>query len=519
MEYPTINTMGEINVYMEYTTNSCMLNIEVGGVDFEFDVPDDSYIMLDALSVDEELESLYIPISFASSYNPINPKPDNPSPDNPTPKPDEPDFPEPDEPEEPEQPTGTTAGYLTSNRESITFQSDSNVSESLKVESDKEVIKWSIEKHNYINFQVVQTSSTICELRLYLYTDNNSEKWINSEFKVKAYYDAEQTIVSEKTILIAVMGNKVIPIWKDEDYTQEVDGSIVFNIVNANTNEVIYAGNAKNYPNEDEIKIRINKFVRGYLNSSFNEFGGKLNMLKGYSIPFNIIINNYIVATYTVYNDWGYTNTDSNVISEPIRNVLDSRQYFVYSLYNRNGNSENIVYTTNDNPYYINVNSNYQSLIADDLNKYENLNKVEVGDVVFDVKNTGCEWCLYYVNSYGGWDSLLIHGNSKKNDKITSSYYSKQFNNSTIEFEKTKYNNIINSTFELHTDWFTDEEQSKLFHLIESTEVYLHNLNTKQLYPVIITNTNVEYKTFTNNGKKKFNNTIIVESSQSKIRL
>jgi hypothetical protein len=125
---------------------------------------------------------------------------------------------------------------------------------------------------------------------------------------------------------------------------------------------------------------------------------------------------------------------------------------------------------------------------------------------------------LYYVNGYGGWDSLLINGNNKKNDKITSSYYSKQFNNTTIDFGKTKFNNIITTSYTLYTDWFTDEEQSKLWHLLESTNVYLHNLETDRIEPCIITNTNCEYKTFTNNGKKKFYNTINVEIAQERIR-
>lgn len=516
---PTIDGMGYINAYIsDYTPNTCEIRIEVEGVDFEFEVPDATYIELMATTIDGAEESIYIDITFQGEYNP----PYNPNPD---PEPDpEPDFPEPDpepepdpDPEEPDIPS-IVAGYLTASRKSITFQKDSSVVENLKIESDKELYEWVVKSHLYLNFETLSVDHWKVDFNLSLRTDNNSEKWINTEFTVIAYYNKEKTVSSEITIPIAIKGNKVIPIWRDEEYTQNVDGSVIFRIVNARTNEIVYAGNAKNYPNEDEIKIRVNKFVRGYLSSSFNEFGKKLNTLVNYSIPFNIMVDDYIVATYTIYNDWGYKNTDSIVISDPIRNVLDNRQYFVYSLYNRQDNSTNVEYMVDNNPYIVNVNSNNQSLLADDLSKYENVNTVQVGDKVFNVKPSCCDWCLYYVNAYGGWDSLLINGNDKKTDKITSSYYSKQYNNTTIEFEKVKYNNIINSTFELYTDWFTDEEQSKLYHLLESTEVYLQNLNTKELYPIVITNNSCEYKTYTNNGKKKFYNTITVELSQSKIR-
>jgi hypothetical protein len=112
----------------------------------------------------------------------------------------------------------------------------------------------------------------------------------------------------------------------------------------------------------------------------------------------------------------------------------------------------------------------------------------------------------------------LIDANAKKTDKITSKYYTRDYDNTTIKSEKTKFTNVINTEYVLHTGWFNDDEQSRLHHLLESTEVYLHNLNTDEIYPVNITNTTCEYKTFTNNGRKKFNNTINVEVAQTKVR-
>ena len=133
--------------------------------------------------------------------------------------------------------------------------------------------------------------------------------------------------------------------------------------------------------------------------------------------------------------------------------------------------------------------------------------------------NDSCyDYCLYYCNAFGGWDSLLVDGNVKKVDKIESKYYNKAFNNTRQDFEKKKFANVITPQYTLHTGWFNDDEQSRLHHLLESTEVYLHNLNTDEVVPVNITNNSCEYKTFTNNGKKKFNNTINVEVAQTKVR-
>ena len=78
--------------------------------------------------------------------------------------------------------------------------------------------------------------------------------------------------------------------------------------------------------------------------------------------------------------------------------------------------------------------------------------------------------------------------------------------------------NVITSNFVLYTDYFNDDEQSRFHHLLESTEVYLHNLNTNEILPVNITNSSCDYTTFTNNGKKKWYNTINVEVAQERIR-
>jgi hypothetical protein len=64
----------------------------------------------------------------------------------------------------------------------------------------------------------------------------------------------------------------------------------------------------------------------------------------------------------------------------------------------------------------------------------------------------------------------------------------------------------------------TDDEASRMHHLLESTEVYLHNLEDDTIIPVNITNNSCEFKTFTNNGKKKFNYEIDVELARTKVR-
>lgn len=76
--------------------------------------------------------------------------------------------------------------------------------------------------------------------------------------------------------------------------------------------------------------------------------------------------------------------------------------------------------------------------------------------------------------------------------------------------------NEITSSWTLYTDDMSDG--SKMYHLLESTDVYLHNLKNDEIIPVVITDTNCEYKTYSNQGNKRFNYTINVEESKYKYR-
>lgn len=57
-----------------------------------------------------------------------------------------------------------------------------------------------------------------------------------------------------------------------------------------------------------------------------------------------------------------------------------------------------------------------------------------------------------------------------------------------------------------------------MYNLLESTQVYLHHKGDA-VVPVIIKNSECEYKTYTNQGKQKFYYTIDVEASKNKYRM
>lgn len=330
------------------------------------------------------------------------------------------------------------------------------------------------------------------------------------------------------TINIWQKGFEITPIWKDTDYNlSTLNDSVEYEITS--DGNIIYSGKAYKLPSEqDIIIININKICSSSLSSTFdNAFMGNT---KYHFVPshkrFYLNVTDELTNAYNFYNSYSYDNLSVNNndcvnLSFPINNIIDTRQYFVNSFFYPLVKAGSGVY-----PYLryslsadmgsnysnsIDVSTNEQCVITD---KYiNNTGTLTIkyngfstsGDTMtYQVKDTCCKYCLYYVNAYGGWDSFLINGNDKRTDDVTRYNYIRAVNNTTTNHSTVNYFNTYKPTYRLYTHYLTDDEASRMFHLLESNTVYLHNLEENTVIPVTINTKSVEYKTFTNNGKQKF---------------
>lgn len=141
-----------------------------------------------------------------------------------------------------------------------------------------------------------------------------------------------------------------------------------------------------------------------------------------------------------------------------------------------------------------------------------------INGVTYDINYCG-DFGVYYVGRRGGWNAFLFEGPCKRTDRLTDYKYNKTINNTTLAFENDKYQVDINPTYELKTGWLSDEEAAIFARdLISTPKLYLHNLNTDEIVPALITNTSAEYKTFKNEGRKFVQYTVNVEESHTQIR-
>lgn len=376
--------------------------------------------------------------------------------------------------------------------------------------------------------KVVSGTTTSYQTEIEL-SENTGVETREASITVMAVTSSGNTIV---TVYVTQDRFKIYPIWATQTIQYETRLNKVKYEVKVG-DETIYGGMAYLKPNADFVEIDISKICASYLNSSMEgifDNPQNYNAIDGVK-QFSVWINGVMHGSYLFFNSYTYKVEDEylreghNVLlSDPIRKVIDRRQYVVLSFFEPFKDTEyskTIALTANNGMALMPITATlrgrqlYTTLIKIPDNK---LDKVSCDGMTIDIKDTNCKYCLYYQNALGGWDSFLINGNDKQTDKITSYKYVKSVDTTTKHFGTKKYLNSITSTYKLFTDWLTDDEASRMHHLLESTEVYLHNLEDDTIIPVNLTNSNCEYKTFTNNGRKKFNYTIECEFAQPKIR-
>ena len=283
------------------------------------------------------------------------------------------------------------------------------------------------------------------------------------------------------------------PIWQDVYYTSTTFTVLDYavQIVGANT---IYTGRAYQRPGGNGVSINISKICQDYIKDSFREVDFRNRVGTPYIHPnsyveFNLInaTNGTVLGTYGFVYDWSYESWGGNtrVVSNPIN---DHKVTGMYEFYTQCG---------------MNAETNMLELIT---------------TVSTAVTGNACgEIALYYKNRKGGWDSFLIEGTVTKKDEYTKYTYNRSFNNNTLEFENGTYHSQIITSYQLNTGWLSDQESENLaFNLLSSNEVYLHNLCTNKVYPVVITDNTATYKTYKNNQRRLVNYTINCEESQRK---
>lgn len=329
----------------------------------------------------------------------------------------------------------------------------------------------------------------------------------------------------------------ITPIWQDHTVVVETSDNSLDYSISTNSGSQIFTGKAYKRPGASAISFNIGDICAPYLSSdvSINAMTDvSLNEIAEMRRSFYVRnISGDAIDSADFSNDWSYNQRGTPFIaSDPIRRVIDPRQALLMSAY---GIYEfNILPVGGGNstfsPPYTDANG-VILLKAQTVAQYaeEGMTSLSIkvkssggtwSSVSYDVVPPCARYALYYVNAFGGWDSLLTAGNDKRVDNYTRSTYKKVYSSSDLSDRGTvNYRNDIERTISLVTDWMTDEESARMHHLFGSTNVLLHDLVDDIIQPVIITAKSWTEKTFRNNGAKLVNYQIDVAIAQDFVRL
>ena len=335
-----------------------------------------------------------------------------------------------------------------------------------------------------------------------------------------------------------------VPIWKDVFVTLGTGDSTQYRITIPDTGDVIYSGKAFKRPGETNIYARINDVCADYIENvlptlSQAEFT-RITLPVTFKVQLRQGTQWVDITTAQFLNDWSYDyGYDANTMgmSFPINGHIDARMPIVWTGLNVSEVTATITFkdgTTAQVIIPVEITADFNNDFNDDFSRsvrsagsgtavflpdaWDNVAKITVGNSTWEVVTNCAEYALYYVNAYGGWDSLLIEGNTLEADTLKRYTREMVYDNRDIQNRGIdNYVNEVTKGFTLHTGWLLGDQGKMMYHLINSTDVYLYDIANEQMIPVTIPMTSCEYRTKKNQGRL-VDYTIQVQIAQNRIR-
>lgn len=336
-----------------------------------------------------------------------------------------------------------------------------------------------------------------------------------------------------------------VPIWKDHFTTLGTGDSIRYRIILADTSAVIYSGRAYKRPGETNILARINDICADYITNVLPQLSQA--EFTRISLPVTFRVQTLSGSTWSTKesvqftNDWSYDysyNAATMGMSFPITGNIDIRMPIVWTGLNVSRVNATIYYTDGryarviipvaiSNDFNADFNSDFSKSVRSAgsgtavflPSAWDNVARIVVGSSTFRVVTDCAKYALYYINAYGGWDSLLIEGNTMEVDNLKRYTREMVYDNRDIQNRGIQnYVNEIDKGFTFHTGWLLHDQGERMHHLVNSPDVYLYDIAAGEMIPVIIPMTSCEYRNFSNNGNMLVDYTIQVQIAQNMIR-
>lgn len=339
------------------------------------------------------------------------------------------------------------------------------------------------------------------------------------------------------------------PIWKDQIVTLGSSGPYKFRIFYEDKDAnpvVVYEGKAYARPGETDVKVRVNDVIADVLARRIDIIKPVIDndsMDRSMIMPLVFETDAWIGGAWvskardTYFPDWSYDeNFDGTTdpLAVPINGRVSKWQYILNSRISEsavtvkriraNGTSSNKTVYPKDtyaNAFELDAVTNGGGTVILDVQTYvPNFVKLQIGTVVYDlVDDCDARFVLYYINAYGGWDSFLCEGLCDVSDGQNRMTHGQEYDNADHSDRGTVVRvNELTRRYTFRTGWLTDDESARMHHLLNSPDVYVHDLLDDVIQPVVLTGSETRYKTFRTNGRRFIDYTITAQLAQERMR-
>lgn len=316
-------------------------------------------------------------------------------------------------------------------------------------------------------------------------------------------------------------------LWKDNAVT--LDGTdITFRLLDGY--DEIYTGRIQQRPDADTNWFFINKIVQDYV--YMEEIPALLDGTSDYQLhengykTFRLDSPDTVGAmrSYKFKYDWSYTDTSSFILSESIipyvvegqKNLITYCNLDYYGSYSgfytwikADGNVVNGAFTAEPEEYATKV-----------VEMPENARNYVLSGQRYEVINPcQAKYVLYYLSPKGGWCWFPIMGKVEVSDRLTSFTLSGNYDNTTTQFGKKRYTVDIATDYNLSTGFLTESQSLRMWELIESNMVYMHDMEKDVVFPVLMKQDTVEKKRYQRGQTKMLSYSFGVETSQGRMRI
>lgn len=334
------------------------------------------------------------------------------------------------------------------------------------------------------------------------------------------------------------------PIWKPKIVSLGNGTDYEFYITTGGVE--IYRGHAYKRPGDTTVRVRINDIVAQYLAAMPSDGIGydDFDDYSVYDCPAaaefkTYLADNTLKDTTTFVMDWSYdpdraqvllsgTGNDVNLLA-PIIPVWPDHLPIYYTvptgreLLCPDGQGGDVTFNFND-PSIVRFGAALFEGSSFDIEDHA------MGEeIVFPLKHYCPDTCyaLYYVNAYGGWDVLVCQGKVLHTRTFDRREISRPSGYGGLidpsDRGRENYATGMAETWQLSTPFLTDDQASRMHHLLGSREVWLvtpENVRPTEIIhlPVVLTNADCPDKTWKNQDGGMVAYTINVELAEERRR-